>query len=165
MEDIVFQQDPTLASETFVLRNAQLIVVGGVGLEKERTVQLVDISPEWEHDRKRFKRSYLVPSVFAALCAFGGWKLLSRQDELWVPFFFGLLLTGFAVIFPFMMNFTPVEFCRFRDTSGNILFEIYRPSKAAYKYDEFLEALARRIEWSRHPSPAPTPAPRPAQTP
>jgi len=66
-----------------------------------------------------------------------------------VPFFFGLLLIGFAAIFPFMMNFSPVESCRFRDKSGHTLFEIYRPSKAAYKYDEFLAALAQQIEWSR----------------
>jgi hypothetical protein len=78
MDDINFQQDPTLASETFVLRNAQLVVVGGVGLEKERTVQLLDISPDFEHRKKRFKRAYLVPALLALICAYGGWKLLRR---------------------------------------------------------------------------------------
>lgn len=148
-DDIVFQQDPQLGSGTITLRNAQLIIVGGVSLEKERTIQLIDISPEFEHAKKRFKRFYLNPAFFAGICAFGGWRLLARQDDLWIPAAGGVILLGLGLIFPFMMRFEPVELTRFRDKRGQILFELYRPLKAAHKYDEFLKALTSRMDWDR----------------
>jgi hypothetical protein len=147
MDDVEFQQDRQLAHETLILRNAQLFIVA-VGSENGRIIQLTDISPAFETDKKCFKRFYLGPALIALPCAFGGWKLVIRQDELVMPFFFGVLLISLALGLLFGMRFEPVELARVRDTHGKVLFELYRPLKSAYKFDEFMKALAERIAWS-----------------
>jgi hypothetical protein len=143
MDELIFQQDRQLASEKFVLRERTLLIVGRVPSQRE--IPLANIAPDYLHIERRFHRGYLVPLFLAAVCAVGAWRLYRGDHESMVRASAAALLGFMALIFPFLMTFTPVEGARFVDRDGNALFEIFQPSKAAYTYDQFLSSLVLRV--------------------
>lgn len=151
MKDIVFKQDPQLGSETFILKERTLAIVGGVGLSKERIIRLTDISPDYEQVERLFHRSYLVPLFFAVLFGAVSWRLFTRADSMVAAIIAGIA-AFLAPVCLFLMEFTPVEIARFRDTRGQLLFEVYRPRKASFTYDEFVCALVKAATGSEEES-------------
>jgi hypothetical protein len=149
MEEVIFQQDPQIRSEKFILRGNTLRIVGGAP-SREKSFRLSDISADFEKIERRFSRSYLVPLFLAGLFGVVSWKssVYASAQESWVAFIVAGISGFMGMIFLFFMKFTPIEAARFRDKQGNILFEIYRPSKMAHAYDDFLSALSHRLKGS-----------------
>lgn len=149
MADVVFQQDPQLGPEKFILRGTSLTIVGGVGLSRERTIRLADISPDFDRVERRLKRFYLLPVFLAVLSGAVSWALyvdeISYDVSMWKAL--GSGVAGLmALVFLLYIRFAPIEAALFRNTRGDLLFEVYRPLKAAYIYDDFVSELVHRIE-------------------
>ena len=145
MENITFQHDPQIGPEKFILKEGTVVIVGGVGLSKERVIRLTDISSDYEQGHRLFHRSYLVPIVLAGITGAVSWWLFTRGDSMGASMV-AVITAGMAVAFLLLMKFTPVEFARFRDTRGQLLIEVYRSRKVPYKFDEFVSELVRRIK-------------------
>jgi len=145
MSQIVFQQDPQLGSEKFILNEANLVVIGGVGLSQRKTIGLTDISSEFDSVKRRLKRFYLVPIFLAGLSGAVSWVLLLGDTSVIKAIVAGIL-AFMALIFLLLMRFEAVEAVRFYDKQRHVLFEISRPNKAAYRYDEFVGELVSRIQ-------------------
>ena len=148
MADVIFHQDRQLSPEKFTIQESALLVTGGA--PRQRSIPLASISPGYERIERRFHRAYLVPFFLSVIFAFGAWRLF-QGDPSMIREIIGGIVAFMAVVFPFMMQFTPVEGARFLDDNGAVLFEIYRPSKSAYTYDDFLSALVQRVKTKRKP--------------
>jgi hypothetical protein len=142
MADVTFQQDRQLASERFVLQERTLLITGGA--PPRRSIPLESISPDYVRIERRFRRGYLVPLFLAGVCAVVAWRLFQGDPSPMRVTIAGIAAFQ-ALIFPFLMKFDPVEGARFLDRRGVPVFEIYRPLKSAYTYDEFLSALVERV--------------------
>lgn len=147
MADVTFKQDPRLAPEMFVLQEDTLSVTGGV--PPNRSIPLTIVSPDYERIDRRFHRGYLVPLFFCGLFGFLAWWLF-QGDPSRVRSIVAGVVAFMAFTFPFLMKFAPVEGARFLSRDGDPLFEIYRPSKSAYTYDDFIVALVQRINERGH---------------
>ena len=144
MPDISFRQDPHFSTEKFTLQEGVLLVTGGV--PPQRNIPLSSISPDYVPVKRRFHSGYLVPLFFAAAFAVAAWQLFQGDHLSMVRAIIAGILGFMAFVFPFLMKFAPIEGARFVDRAGFPLFEIYRPSKSAYTYDEFLSALVQRVK-------------------
>lgn len=150
MEEIIFKGDSQTDSQTFVLRQTSLTVIGGVGPEKERTIRLGDMSPEFEIFKKRLKRFYLAPLILSGLASVVAWYLF-QYDNLVVEVVSGIAGL-FAVVFLLMIKIEPVEGVKFKNNQGEVEFSVHRPLKAAYTYNEFIDALVSRIKRAKEVS-------------
>ena len=142
MADVTFKQDPRFSTEKFILQGNTLLIVGGV--LPMRSIPLVSIAPGYERIERRFHSGYLVPLFLAAASAAVAWKL-SQGDISMIRAIAAGVVAFLAIVFPFQMEFTPIEGAKFLQRDGTPLFEIYRPSKSAYTYDEFLSVLVQRV--------------------
>jgi len=140
MIDVVFKEDPQIGSQIFTLKATTLVVVGGVSLSNEQVINLSDISPDYERIERRFHRLYVVPVFLSVLMGVGTWWISTSDIS---------ILVGVSAIMALgillFMRFAPIEGARFLDRRGAIMFELFRPFKAAYAYDEFITALVFRI--------------------
>lgn len=141
MDDLEFRCDRQLGTEKFVLKSDTLVIMGEARLEKSRVIKLSSISPRCEIIKRRFHSLYLAPSVLAALCWVASWSLATHNYDIIA----GLLaLVGFG--FLFFLRFEPIEGALFRSKTGEVLFVVYHPLKAAYTYDAFVSELQRRVD-------------------
>lgn len=145
MGEFVFRQDSRLGPETLFLKQSEIVIVNGATPRGGRSIRLGNLSPNYEDDETRFSSAYLVPLILALICAAVSWKFyIDDSDSTGFVIFAGM---GFmAVIFLFMMDFSPVDTARFYDRRGNVMLEVYRPKKMAHTYDEFVSELSRRIK-------------------
>lgn len=148
MAHVTFRQDRQFAAEQFTIQENTLLVTGAA--PPQRQIPLASISPGYERIERRFHRAYLVPLSLAVVFALGAWELFQGDPSMIRGITAGIVAC-MASAFPFMMKFTPVEGARFLDDTGVVLFEIYRPSKLAYTYDDFLSALVQRVKAKRRP--------------
>lgn len=142
MGDVTFKQDPHFSTETFVLQGNTLLIVGGE--TPMRSIPLVSIAPDYERIERRFHRGYLGPLFLTVASAAVAWKL-SQGDVSMIRAIAAGVVAFLAITFPFQMKFTAIEGAKFVQRDGTPLFEIYRPSKSAYTYDEFLLVLVQRV--------------------
>jgi len=145
MEDIIYCQDPELSWEKFILKKDKLIIVEkSMGLTKERMFKLDDLASDCEMTKRRFSGFYIIPLILAGLASLAAWQLFGRSTFANVLAMLVVTLIP-ASLWHMIRGLEPIEIARFKDKSGAIVFELYRPRKAAFAYDEFVTALRKGI--------------------
>lgn len=150
MKKIIYRQDPLLTHETLVLEERQLIVVrGAIGLKNERSIQLSEMSPEFELSGKRF----YIPSAVAGLLFIAmlgvlfwliGQRGIIQATAAGCAFFLALVFLWRAI-----NDLHPVEVSIVKNRDGDTLLEIFQPRKRAWAYAEFIAALSERIRFQQ----------------
>ena len=160
MQNIFFEQDPSLSYDTLILNETRLIITTRImGTSKEQEFKLKDLSADYEQTGKRFWHLYITPLLFSVAMPVLAWWLFKEKSE------FGIVAVIAAVLFFWhtFQGFQPVETAIFRSRDGGKIVEIYRPrkttlakrtkSKNIYKpterpidYHEFVTALRDRIK-------------------
>lgn len=160
MQNIVFEQDPSLSYDTLILNETRLIIATRMmGTSKEQEFRLKDLSADYEQTGKRFWHLYITPLLFSVAMPLLAWWLFKEKSE------FGIVAAIAAVLFFWhtVQGFQPVETAVFSSRDGKKIVEIYRPrkttlakgakSKNIYEsterlidYHEFVTALRDRIK-------------------
>jgi hypothetical protein len=149
VENLTFKQDPQLGWEKFIIQNNDLVIVGeSFGLKKEIKIKLSDISPRPQFYSKRLHHRYIIPLLFSAGPAAIAYYSIQRA-ELSNPSYLALTLASFAFAMCFVWyairGYKPIEACCFIDKNREKLFEIYRPIKSPWIYEDFISNLIKRI--------------------
>ncbi len=152
MKRIFFQQDPILSTETFVLEENRIkILRRGMGLKDEISIRFDDIDPACEKTKRRFKRLFLIPLIFAAVVSGVAWKL-AHQTVFPPVLIVAPIMAAMLFMWHAAKGFRPIKVCRFRDKNGKILFELYQPRKSKLQYKEFLAALTEHAKRKNEPT-------------
>lgn len=144
-QQIEFRQDPHFSLESFFLTQETLAIrQKSMGLQKERVLKLVDLVEVPDVLFSRFPRFYVVPLLFAACSAGIGWFIINKNLG---PAILALIPAVFAAAFVWhaALGFKPTEVLAFRSKTGGVLFKLYRPRKAAWRYEEFAAKLRGNI--------------------
>jgi len=141
-----FLQDRRLSRETLVLDEDRLVILTkAAGLRAEKTIDLRNLSPNYEREKRLFYSLLIVPSVFIAAMFFAIYKL-SDQRVLPEEFVIAPVISLLVLLWYFIAALRPIEVTIFRGKTGAVLFEIYRPKDRAIAYDEFVAAVVENIK-------------------
>lgn len=144
MKEVILKAGAQIDSRTFVLKQTTLSILGEPGLERERTISLRSLSPEFRPVLRRFKRFYLGP-IFLSLLS-GAAAVHLFQNESMLGKAAAGVLAAVALGFCFVTRVAPVEGAEFKNREGAVEFCVFRPLRGAYVFDEFVDALVYRIK-------------------
>lgn len=136
-----------------------IIATKAMGLHKEQTFMLTDLSPNYEQTHRRFFHLYINPLLFTAVMLILAWWLIRQNSE----FAIVPIILAFIFFWHAFEGFRPIEATVFRNTDGANLIEIYKPRKAtlgkiakskniyqprelSIDYEEFVTTLSDRIK-------------------
>ncbi len=144
---LTFHQDPNFkGGETLVLSDKQIEVhVRAFGLKKDLAFSLMDLSPSFERIERRLYTLSVVPVVSTLLVwAAIIWLRHDNSIPIEVAMLFGVVVTA-GMVWYAVRGWRPIEVTIFRDLSGTVLLEIFKPRRGVRAYEDFVAELNGRI--------------------
>jgi len=149
MEDLVFQHDETVGGEIFTLEAERLVIAPPfLGKSAEKVFRLTNLSPDCEITVRRVKSLYWAPGVMAVILLIATYKTYRIAIHVSYDLWFLPGITAVAMVGLFynaIKGYKPREVARFRDTKGNVAFELFETKRTRFKYADFVAELKRRI--------------------
>jgi len=149
MEDLVFQHDETVGGEIFTLEAERVVITTPpLGKMAEKVFRLTNLSPECEVRVRRVKALYWVPGVMAVILLIATYQLYLIAIRVSYDLWFLPGITAFAMVGLFynaIKGYKSREVTRFRDTKGNVAFELFETKSTRFTYADFVAELKKRI--------------------
>lgn len=149
MEDLVFQHDEEVGGEVFTLEAERLVITAPpLGKLAERVFRLTNLSPECEVTVRRVKPLYWVPGVIGFILLIATYKTYQIATRVSYDLWFLPGITAVAMVTLFynaLKGYKRREVTRFRDTKGNVAFELFETKSTRFTYADFVAELKKRI--------------------